>query len=178
MPASRITLQRLEPPTELFPIPGVDAIFRGAGDSLPPAILLDYMYGAAAYHRWRDGDIPEFMKDYHAEHYENIPLLPQSMPSSYDGSGDESDDARDGDYGPRTPPTQRYHAHRHHDAKYSAMVESMDNMNAFIMSLQGYRPGERYAQQQRREEEASRIKVEDWLQGSIPEKGHPSSSRI
>ena len=66
------------------------------------------MYGVAAYHRWRDGqDVPKFMEDYHAEHYESIPLLPRSMPSSYDGSGDESDDARDGHYQPRTPPTQR-----------------------------------------------------------------------
>ena len=161
MPASRITLQRMKPPTTLFPIPEVDAIFRGTGDQLPPAILLDYMYGVAAYHRWRDGqDVPQFMKDYHAEHYEGIPLLPRSMSSSCDGSDAGSDDAR---------------AHRHHDAKYSAMIESMDNMNAFLMSLQGYRPGERYAQQQRQEEEASRTKVEDWLQGSVVSLCQPCS---
>ena len=122
------------------------------------------MYGAAAYHRWRDGhDTPKFMKDYHAVHYEHIPLPPRSMSSSSDGSRDDSDDARDGDHEPRAPPTQRSHAHRHHE-KYSAVIESMDSMNAYLMILSGYRPGEKYAQQQRQEEEASRKKVEDWLQ--------------
>jgi hypothetical protein len=31
---------------------GVDAIFRGTGTSQPPAIILDYMYGVAAYNCW------------------------------------------------------------------------------------------------------------------------------
>jgi len=30
----------------------VDALFKGTGTSLPPAVILDYMYGIATYQHW------------------------------------------------------------------------------------------------------------------------------
>ena len=68
-------------PTEAFLSGGhVDALFDGTKLSLPPAIILDYMYGVSAYKCWRSrqggDDIHSTMKSYQIEHYKNIPPGP------------------------------------------------------------------------------------------------------
>ena len=55
MPPGRITLQHLKPDTSNDPIQQRDARITGTGISLPPNVLLDFMYGVAAYWRWGGG---------------------------------------------------------------------------------------------------------------------------
>jgi len=44
----RITMQNLEPDDSYCPVPDADALFTAPEESLPPAIILDYVFGAAA----------------------------------------------------------------------------------------------------------------------------------
>jgi hypothetical protein len=66
----------------------VDAQFRsseqGALLPLPPAIILDYMYGVAAYKCWRSDpeSVPDVMSTYHREHYADIPPPPRRIPTT------------------------------------------------------------------------------------------------
>ncbi|KAI0256171.1 hypothetical protein BJV78DRAFT_1169751 [Lactifluus subvellereus] len=111
----------------------MDAQFQGTGIPLPPAIILDYLYGIAAYSCWRsrqgDGDVHTVMKSYRREHYANIP--PRMPPSNDD------DDA----HGPDPPASlQRrpYMSIRRGDV----MATAMDKLNSVLMSLQGITPQE------------------------------------
>src|SRR5271154_685981 len=52
MPLSRTTLQHLVPPAGRNPAPAFDSLARYS----PPAVLLDFMYGVAAYKRWGTGN--------------------------------------------------------------------------------------------------------------------------
>ena len=142
----------------------------GTGTSPPPAILLDYMYGAAAYQRWGAGQgIDEVMRRRFSERYESIPIPPPSPPSSGSDPLGESDDSRDRDYAPRAAKRVRYHT-----TKMSAgMLQAMDNMRALSMLLKGTTPDAIAAERQRREEEeelrareASQVKVLEWMQRS------------
>ena len=59
MPSDRIMLQHLEPP-RVNMIQPCDAAFRDThqvrdGNASPAALLLDFMYGAAAYKHWGNG---------------------------------------------------------------------------------------------------------------------------
>lgn len=82
MPSSRITLHNLAPDTSFDPIPQRDARITGTGTSLPCTVILDYMYGVAAYQPWGRGqDIKEVMEQRFAEHYKPIPIPPASPTS-------------------------------------------------------------------------------------------------
>jgi hypothetical protein len=51
--------------------------------SLPPAIILDYMYGVAAYSCWKSKQgVHSVMESYHQEHYSNIPVIYRSPSKS------------------------------------------------------------------------------------------------
>ena len=49
----------------------IDALFQGTGHPLPPAIILDYSYGVAAYKCWRSrqDEVHSLMRSYCREHY-------------------------------------------------------------------------------------------------------------
>ena len=132
----------------------VDALFGGTGVPLPSTVILDYLYGIAAYKAWRSkrGDGFDQMKAYRNEHYAQIPP-PPPCPSSPD----------DADYIP-TKPRNRYRSTRR-----SGLEETMDELNMFLMYINGFTPemaAERNQKEIEREEqaaqEASRRKVMEW----------------
>jgi hypothetical protein len=144
----------------------VDAHFQGTGHSLPPAIILDYAYGVAAYRCWgRRGDDEghSMMKNYCREHYANI-SAPHRLPSN------GNDDAHGGDYTPSTSLQRKHHVSiRGGDAMAKAMYE----MNLVLMNLHGITPEEaatRRKKQMKEEElkaqEVSRRKVMEWVKTS------------
>jgi hypothetical protein len=167
MPPSRITLQYLVVPHGRGSVPAYDAQFAGTNISLPPSILLDYMYGVAAYKRWGGGQvINRAMQQRFAEHYQNIPIPPASPPSSSD-DGSENDDPNDPDYQRNTRPRGRYHRSKMSDG----MLRAMDDVLLLSRLLKGQSPQSIAAEQQRQEEaadlramEASRAKVQQWMQ--------------
>jgi hypothetical protein len=167
MPPSRITLQHLVVPLDLAPVPAFDARFTGADILPPPSILLDYMYGVAAYKRWGGGQvIDRAMQQRFAEHHQNIPIPPASPPS---GSNDDSedDDPDDTGYQPNTRPRGRHHRSKMSDG----MLRAMDDVLLLSRLLKGQSPQSIAAEQQRQEDaadlramEASRAKVQQWMQ--------------
>ena len=169
MPTNRITVQHLEPPTGLDPIRPRDAFLTGTpqprdGNAPPAAVLLDFMYGAAAYKRWGNGpEMKRVMHDKFVDEYQSIPILQKPVcPSSGENSGSEPGDPTDGDY---VLAFRNNHARRPQDS----MIEAMDNMNALMMRMNGITPEVRAAKWQREEEEkqlkdkeVSQSKVLEW----------------
>ena len=101
MPPSRITLHHFKPDLSHAPLPQYDACIAGTGILPPSTIILDYMYGVAAYRRWGSGhDIKEVMQDRFTEFYKSIPIPPASLPSSDGHSSPQSDDDDDKSYKP------------------------------------------------------------------------------
>jgi len=171
MPPSRITLHHLQPDTSRVPLPQYDARIAGTGISPPSTIVLDFMYGVAAYRRWGSRhDIKEVMQHRFTEHYKSIPIPPASLPSCDGDSSPESDDLDDDDeYKPNRRPTGRNHTSSMSDG----MLRAMDNVLTLSMLLKGTTPELMAAERQRREEaeelrakEASRVKVQQWMQSS------------
>ena len=147
MPSHRITLQHFEMIISLLPtIPQFDACMRGTGTPRPSTIILDYMYGVAAYRRWGSGqEIKELMRQRFTECYESIPRPPAPSRTS------ESDDNGQ-DMSPE-------------------MLQAMDDIRALSMLVKGTTPELMAAERQRQEEaeglrakEASKMKVQQWMQ--------------
>ena len=145
----------------------VDALFGGTGVSLPSTVILDYIYGIAAYKAWRSrrGDGFNQMKAYRNEHYAQIPPRPSSPPDGIDDTDVTSgpDNRNDSDYKPRQP-RKRYTRTRR-----SGLEETMDELNMVLMYMHGITPemaAERRQKEIEREErvaqEASRNKVMEW----------------
>jgi hypothetical protein len=103
MPSSRITLQHLKPPTTTL-IQPLDAVFAGTpqpreGNAPPPAILLDFMYGAAAYKCWGSGsEMKHAIHNNLVKEYQSFPQKQMDPSSGDSGSEPEPDDRNDGDY--------------------------------------------------------------------------------
>jgi hypothetical protein len=156
-------------PDDGDPIRQSDAHIVGTGIPPPSTVILDFMYGVAAYRRWGSGqDMREVMWHRFTEHYESIPILPASLPSSDGNSSPESDDLDDDDeYKPNRRP-------RNHTSNMSnGMLRAMDNVLTLSVLLKGTTPELMAAERQRREEaeelharEASRVKVQQWMQSS------------
>jgi hypothetical protein len=72
----------------------IDALFQGGGGSLPSTVILDYVYGVAAYTSWygKRGDVSIVMNAYREKYYAQIPPLPRVPPD--DTVCDESDLAK------------------------------------------------------------------------------------
>lgn len=122
----------------------MDALFQGTGDSLPPTVILDYVYGVAAYRRWNsrrhDEDVHDVMGNYRNEYYVNIPTI---------------------------PPSPRRHTLT---TTGDIMAKAMDDLNAVLMSVHGITPQEathrsekRMEEEELKAQEASRGKVMDWM---------------
>jgi len=143
----------------------VDALFRGEGVPLPDTVILDYLYGVAAYRAWRSNRDDGFnqMRAYRNKHYANIPPPPPPAPRDDTNDADVSsgpDDPNDADYKPRK---------RHTATRRSGLEETMDELNMFLMYIKGITPemaSERRQKEIDREEraaqEASRGKVMEW----------------
>ncbi|KAI0256175.1 hypothetical protein BJV78DRAFT_1169769, partial [Lactifluus subvellereus] len=110
----------------------MDAQFQGTEIPLPPAIILDYLYGIAAYNRWRsrqsDDDVHTVMKSYRREHYADIPRMPPS----------NNDDDASGPDPPTSLQRRPYMSIRRGDV----MGTAMDKLYSVLMSLQGITPQE------------------------------------
>ena len=139
-----------------------DVQFLGRDRSLPlpPDIILDYMYGVAAYKLWRSDPqiVDEVMSTYHREQYTDIPLLPQRSPNtaSETVTGGDSDHPLDDDYFPSSE---------------DEMSRAMDDLNLALMRISGITPQEladRRKKQAEEEEqvakETSRRKVSEWME--------------
>ena len=165
----------------------VDALFQGQkGGPLPSTVILDYLYGVAAYKAWqsnRGGDSFNRMEAYRNQNYAQIPPLTPAPPedamdedvtSGPDDVNDPDyisgtdvtsgpDDPNDSDYKPPKPrkrltPTRR-----------SGLEETMDELNMILMYIHGITPeiaAERRQKEIEREEqaaqEASRSKAMEW----------------
>jgi hypothetical protein len=170
MPPSRITLHHLQP-DDSDPIRQSDARITGTGIPPPSTVVLDFMYGVAAYRRWGSGEeMREVMQHRFTEHYKPIPILPASLPSSDGNSSPESDDLdNDNKYKPNRRPKGRNHTSNMSDG----MLRAMDNVLMLSMLLKGTTPELMATERQRQEEaeelhakEASRVKVQQWMQSS------------
>jgi hypothetical protein len=125
----------------------VDVQFRGSGTvalrPLPPAIILDYMYGVAAYRMWRSDleSVHDVMSTYHRKNYADIPPPPRRIPTGASQNRVEDE-----------------------------MCKAMDDLNLFLMRVNGINPqdlADKWEKQMEEEERAaqekSRSKVVEWM---------------
>ncbi|KAK2467647.1 hypothetical protein APHAL10511_000502 [Amanita phalloides] len=123
-------------------------IFDSTGHPQPPSVILDFMYGVAAYKRWRPkgegGTVESYKQRYVAFHND----------TDDDGSPVEADDLSDGDYKPSDESSSGQEAQ-------DTFIEAMDDMRFFLMYLSGISP-EEAAMRKRLAQEASR-KVTEWM---------------
>ncbi|KAI9438933.1 hypothetical protein H4582DRAFT_2128507 [Lactarius indigo] len=160
----------------------VDALF-GSTNSLPSVVILDYVYGIAAYKQWNSmrhrRTVHDVMGNYRKEHYINIPTIEPRTPSDSEelSNNSDNDESRDPTYvpgnpvdchDPSHPPTtsSRYTFTRTGDE----MAKAMDDVNAFLMSVLEITPEEASKRREKRREEeelkvqeASRSKVMEWM---------------
>lgn len=130
MPPSRITLHHFKPDTSRSPILQWDARMAGSGIPPPSTLILDFMYGIAAYLRWGSGqDIEEVMRHRFTESYESISIPPVLVPR-------DDDDGDDDEYIPNRQPRSRNRGSKMSDG----MLHAMDNVLALSMLLKGTTP--------------------------------------
>ena len=93
----RITMQQFVPYSRIRPLPDDDAYLVGTDDSLPPAIVLDFIYGTTAYKRWRSDkeNVHEKLRSHFTEIYEPILRRRPSECPTTDFSGSEQGDPGD-----------------------------------------------------------------------------------
>ena len=160
----------------------VDALFRGTS-SLPHAVILDYVYGVAAYKCWSsrrgDNDVHDVMGNYRSEHYINIPAISPGPPI-HGGEDLPFNDPYDPDFDPNAPadshdpdhPPTTLSQRRHYTSTRTGdvMAKAMDELNIALMFVSGITPQEaadRREKQMEEEElkaqEASRSKVTEWM---------------
>ncbi|KAH0826930.1 hypothetical protein J3R83DRAFT_4536 [Lanmaoa asiatica] len=173
--ASLIEMTEWEPDLDVALAFGahLDVQFRGPlppsqGSLPPPALILNYVYGVAAYNRWRsrqDGDeVNAAMEKYRSANYEDILPLRRQIddddPSSEQSDDRSSDNPEDADWTPNRS-----------QSIGCVMAAAMDEMNKVLMSLHGITPQDaaiRWEKQREEEElkdqEASRSKVREWMQ--------------
>ena len=171
VPPSRITLHHLAPITSYDPILQRDARIAGTGNFTPPSILLDFVYGVAAYRRWGSGkEIEKVVQQRFAEHYKLIPIPPRSPPSSDGDNSPEPDDHNDHDYEPGR--LSRGRKQRQHMS--DGMLQAMDDMLILSMLVRGTNPELMAAERHKREEmeellaqNASQAKVQEWRESFL-----------
>ncbi len=132
----------------------VDANFQGTDDTTPPIVLLNFMYGIAAYKRWKSPPGVSIIKAYFAKCYETIPV-PRPRAPVGEGSSGEQGDPKDPDYVPEDT---------------TSMEEAMDELNMVLMYLSGITPEEAAIRREKQLEEekqmaqeAGRRKVMEWI---------------
>ncbi|KAF8957264.1 hypothetical protein BDZ97DRAFT_1670266 [Flammula alnicola] len=176
MPDSRITLQYMKRLSDdiLSPVLQYDAKMSGSGTPPPSTIILDYMYGVAAFKRWPGGSqFQQIMKDRFEEHYKSIPPRPWS-PSGHSSDDEVLDgDPADPDYRPgQGAASGGKHRRRHHCHASKGMLRAMDGVLGLSMFIKGNTRQSLAADRERRmkegelqAQEAGRAKVDQWLHG-------------
>jgi hypothetical protein len=155
-------------------MPQYDARIIGTGTPRPSTIILDYMYGVAAYRRWGSGqEIKKLMQQRFTESFKAIPI-PPAPPYISDDDDDiypESDDSKDLSYSPVEKKQQR----KKHSDTSPEMLQAMDDIHALSMLLKGMTPELLAAERQRQAEveelrakEASKVKVQQWINSESP----------
>jgi len=141
----------------------VDAVFQCTDIALPPAVILDYMYGVAAYKYWGTIQGCSVVESYYLEHYAPIPAPPRWSSSDNDSNppSGESDN-------PNKKPRRRHHM----SARYGeSLAETMDRVNWVLLLIHykitpeeaARRMEEVEQEEQLKAQEASRSKVMDWM---------------
>ncbi|KAF8262206.1 hypothetical protein EI94DRAFT_1789091 [Lactarius quietus] len=130
---------------------------------LPPAIILDYIYGVAAYNLWKSTspkEVHHVMSTYHRAKYAGIPLLPRRSPTTASESEFEDDERRNEELDPTFYPK---------DSQGDEMSQAMDEMNLILMYASGTTPQElaekgekRVEEEERVTQETGRRKVTEW----------------
>jgi hypothetical protein len=144
----------------------VDALFQGEGGSLPSTLILDYVYGIAAYQCWASEGDNVLVKDYRESHYANIPPHSPAPPDDPDDtSGPKADDpnnptyssSQDGgdDTDVTTKPPKRYKRRDESD-----LSKAMDKLNVFLMYIHGITPEEAAERRQKEMEQEERAAQE------------------
>jgi hypothetical protein len=180
VPSSRLTLHFLKPETSRSRTPQYDAHITepGTGIPRPSALILDFVYGVAVYRQWGSGveDIRQVLDARFSDHFKSIPPLVTPLPN-YDPSA-SPDDPKDADYVPEDNGSSelddRTNGDQQRGRKHELnMSDAMDTVLALSMLLKGTSPEQMAAERRRREEseelrakEASRVKVEEWMQNS------------
>ncbi|KAF8554880.1 hypothetical protein OG21DRAFT_1411748 [Imleria badia] len=130
----------------------------------PPALILDYIYGVAAYRCWRskeDSDqVHSIMVNYFGTNYKDIPPFPRQKDDNGEDTSQlpEPDNSQDPTYVP--PRSIR---------RGDAMATAMDDLNSFLMLLHGITPQEAAIRREKQVEEelmaqkATRSKVMEWM---------------
>jgi hypothetical protein len=157
----------------------IDAHFQDTS-KLPPAVILDYVYGVATYNNWKTGHIVHSaMENYRQEHYINIPPLPPSPQSNDNGEetlfdlNNDPDDSHDPDFDPNAPansldpdhPQRRLHKFTRTG---DIMAKAMDEMNMVLMLIHGITPREAANRKEKRREEEE-LKVQEVSQRKVIE---------
>ncbi|KAF8124596.1 hypothetical protein EV363DRAFT_1540456 [Boletus edulis] len=159
MPASRTTIQHIEPWEGWSPIPQWDVRANWAVQDAPPSILLDYVYGVAIVLRWATSDI--------------LDLLEECQETYYKDDGDaELENPTDSTY---VPPRGTVYQHGTHQTRTeSAQCRAIDTAFAFTMFFKGYPPRTTIDMILQKQEEEAEIrsrqvakeKVQGWLETS------------
>jgi len=153
----RITMQRIVPDPARHSFPEDDARLVGSENELPPAILLDFIYGVAAYQRWKiDDAIHRKLSSYYTDKYEKIRPELDSTESSGSEQADPSNDSDDLEGRPGMP----------------GFLDAMDNLMDISLRVRlRTMPDEVAARLQRqeqeeelREQEGRRTKVLGWME--------------
>ena len=164
-------MQHFIPSASLRPVPDDDAFLTGTEETLPPPIILDFIYGAAAYRCWKAvGNVHKQLQAYFSSCYQpaleppQIPFVKVVDISSDGGSIDDGDHSSDEDYQPSgtlwTPLRKE-------------MLNAMDKVNLIMMKIHGTTPEEVAMKTQKKleqveleEQEASQVKVLEWMESS------------
>jgi hypothetical protein len=152
----------LRPSIALIHGASVDAVFQGTP---PSAVILDYMYGVAAYKYWGSKLGRSVVERYYLEHYAQIPAPPR-RPSSNSQSNSSFNDLDN----PNNPsPTSPQEGHHRSPKMAKTMAKTMDELNLVLMLLQGTTPEEvankrekEIKEEEEKAQEASRSKVMEW----------------
>ncbi|KAK2464795.1 hypothetical protein APHAL10511_003213 [Amanita phalloides] len=139
--------------------PHAQVVFDGAGHPQPPAIILDFMYGVAAYKHWKPKGKGSTVVETYKQHYASCLKGRHHNPPQ----NDRNDDGSPADY---EPSDQSSFGEKEQDT----LIEAMDEMNFLLMYLSGISPEEAAMRKIKREEEekclaqeASRSKVTEWM---------------
>ncbi|KAF9502804.1 hypothetical protein BS47DRAFT_993802 [Hydnum rufescens UP504] len=83
---------------ELIAFPEKDVVHRGNGNQPPSPLLLDYMYGVAAYKHWGvGGEFGILLSHYYAENHA-VALAKIPSPEELSAASSETDDSNDLDW--------------------------------------------------------------------------------
>ena len=113
----------------------VDAQFGGNGALLPSTVILDYLYGIAAYNAWHSNCSDSFneMEAYRNQHYAQISPPPPPQPDDTDVTP-RADDPNETDY--ISLQSRKYHT----PTRRTGLEDAMDRLNMFLMYIHGITP--------------------------------------